>query len=124
MILEQRISKTRYGILAGGGLLISLLIWVLLTFTGFIKPFFLPPPEKVFLAFISLTVKGGLMSDIAASMYRILLGSFLSLAIALPVGIALGVSKRFEAFTEPLIAFVRYIPPSAFIPLAIIWFGI
>ncbi|TSC74956.1 MAG: NitT/TauT family transport system permease protein, partial [Parcubacteria group bacterium Gr01-1014_33] len=33
-------------------------------------------------------------------------------------------SKRFEAFTEPLIAFVRYIPPSAFIPLAIIWFGI
>ena len=43
---------------------------------------------------------------------------------SLPVGIALGVSRKVEAFMEPLIAFIRYIPPSAFIPLAILWFGI
>ena len=52
------------------------------------------------------------------------LGFLASLVISLPIGILLGVSRTFEAFTKPLIAFVRYIPPSAFIPLAIIWFGI
>lgn len=65
-----------------------------------------------------------MLSDIGASMYRILLSFLLSLIVSLPLGIALGNSRKFEALTEPIIAFVRYIPPSAFIPLAIIWFGI
>ncbi len=72
----------------------------------------------------SLFTEGRLSADIFASVYRILLGFLLSLVISLPLGIALGISRKFEAFTEPLIAFIRYIPPSAFIPLAITWFGI
>lgn len=121
---DRKISKTQYIALAVLGLLIFLLVWSLLTYTGFVRSFFLPTPTKVLSSIITLLTEGSLLSDIFASVYRILLGFLLSLVVALPLGIALGVSRKFEAFTEPLIAFIRYIPPSAFIPLAIIWFGI
>lgn len=121
---DRKIGRAQYIALAVLGLLIFLLGWSLLTYTGFVRSFFLPTPTKVLSAIVSLLTKGGLLADIFASVYRILLGFLLSLIIALPLGIALGVSRKFEAFTEPLIAFIRYIPPSAFIPLAIIWFGI
>lgn len=121
---ERKISKIQYVSLAILGLLIFLLAWSLLTYTGFVKSFFLPTPTKVLSSIISLITEGSLLSDIFASFYRILLGFLLSLIISLPLGISLGISRRFEALTEPLIAFIRYIPPSAFIPLAIIWFGI
>ena len=121
---DRKISKANYVISAIVGLLVFLLVWSLLTYTGLVRPFFLPTPTKVLSAIITLLIEGSLLADIFASVYRILLGFLFSLAISLPLGIALGVSRKFEAFTEPLIAFVRYIPPSAFIPLAIIWFGI
>ena len=124
MILERKISKTRYTTLAVCGLLAFLLAWSLLSYTGFVKPFFLPTPTSILSAMILLFAKGSLLADIFASIYRILLGFLLSLIVSLPLGIALGTSRKFEAFIEPLIAFIRYIPPSAFIPLAIIWFGI
>lgn len=124
MNLETKISKTRYISLAILGLLIFFLAWSLLTYTGIVRSFFLPTPTKVLSSIITLLIEGSLLSDIFASVYRILLGFLLSLVVALPLGIALGVSRKFEAFTEPLISFVRYIPPSAFISLAIIWFGI
>jgi len=121
---DRKISKVQYITLAVFGLLIFLLGWSLLTYTGFIRSFFLPTPTKVLSSIVSLLTEGSLLSDIFASVYRILLGFLLSLVISLPLGITLGVSRKFEAFTEPIIAFIRYIPPSAFIPLAIIWFGI
>lgn len=121
---QTKINKCHYASLAVLGLLVLLAVWSLLTYTGLVRSFFLPTPTKVVSAILLLLTEGSLLADIFASVYRILLGFLLSLLIALPLGIALGVSRRFEAFTEPLIAFIRYIPPSAFIPLAIIWFGI
>lgn len=120
----EKISKVHYITLVVLGLGIVLLGWSLLTYTGFVQSFFLPTPTNVLFSIILLLTKGSLLADIVASVYRILLGFLLSLIIALPLGIALGVSQKFEALIEPLIAFIRYIPPSAFIPLAIIWFGI
>ncbi len=121
---DGKISKTNYVIFAIVGLLIFLLTWSLLTYTGLVRSFFLPTPTKVLSAITYLLTEGSLLTDILASVYRILLGFFLSLIISLPLGVMLAMSRRFEAFTEPLIAFVRYIPPSAFIPLIIVWFGI
>lgn len=121
---DKKISKISYLIHAAIGLIVFLLIWFSVASFGLVKDFFLPSPTQVLFAIKSLLLEGSLLADIFASVYRILLGFLLSLVVALPLGIALGVSRKFEAFTEPLIAFIRYIPPSAFIPLAIIWFGI
>lgn len=121
---DKQISRARYVISASTGLLIFLLLWFSVSSSGLVKDFFLPSPIQVLSAIKSLLLEGSLLADIFASVYRILLGFFFSLVVALPLGIALGISRKFEALTEPLIAFIRYIPPSAFIPLAIIWFGI
>lgn len=124
MKLNSKIGRVQYVALAIFGLLSFLTIWSLLTYTGLVRSFFLPTPTVVLSAIISLVTEGSLLADIFASIYRILLGFLLSLVVSLPLGIALGISRKFEAFAEPLVAFIRYIPPSAFIPLAIIWFGI
>jgi NitT/TauT family transport system permease protein len=52
------------------------------------------------------------------------MGFILSIVVAVPLGVLFGVSRKSEAILKPLIAFVRYVPPSAFIPLIIVWFGI
>lgn len=123
-MLERKISKPVYFALAVTGLLIFLALWSAVTYTGLIRPFFLPTPTTVFTTIGRLLTEGSLLRDTGASLYRIVVGFLVSLAVALPVGLSLGLSRKFEAFTEPLVAFIRYIPPSAFIPLAIIWFGI
>jgi len=124
MNFTRKISKTEYLAHVAAGLLIFLLIWLALTHKGFIKPLFLPAPWTVVKALAALWSSGSLIADTWASLYRILLGCLASFAIALPLGVMLGVYRRAEALVEPLIAFIRYIPPSAFIPLAIIWLGI
>lgn len=123
MNLSNKTSKLQYITLGLSGLLLFLLIWSLLSYAGIIAHIFLPTPTSVVSAVSTLFISGHLFADILVSASRILLGLLCSLIVAVPVGFALGLSRKFEAFAEPLIAFIRYIPPSAFIPLAIIWFG-
>lgn len=124
MTAQRKTQNLYYSALAVSGLASFLLVWSLLTYTGLIKPFFLPTPTSVLSAAASLLRNGTLLADTFASIYRILMGFLVSLAISLPLGICLSASRTVEAFGKPIISFIRYTPPSAFIPLAIIWFGI
>lgn len=121
---EKNFNRIQYLTFAVSGFLILLSLWSMLTYSGLIPAFFLPPPTQVLFSIYTLFTNGSLLADIFASVYRILISLILSLLISLPLGITLAVSRKFEAFLEPIIAFIRYVPPSAFIPLAIIWFGI
>ena len=100
------------------------IVWQVIASSGIIGSFFLPSPTKVTSALIQLFIEGDLLKDIGMSILRIILGFLLSVAFALPMGILLGMSQKSKAFFEPMIAFVRYVPPSAFIPLIIVWFGV
>ena len=122
--MKKAISKIHYLALSLAGLLFILSLWSLLTYTLLVPAFFLPSPSAVYHALLELIKTGVLLTDIKASMIRICLGVGLSFLIALPLGLALGLSKKMEALIEPILAFIRYIPASAFIPLAIIWLGI
>lgn len=124
MTAHRKTNNLYYSALAVSGLAGLFFAWSLLTYTELIKPFFLPSPTAVVSSAVSLAADGSLLADTLASVYRMLLGFLSSLALALPIGIGLGVSRGFGAVSKPLIAFIRYILPSAFIPLAIIWFGI
>lgn len=59
-----------------------------------------------------------------ASSKRILLGFFLSILLAVPLGVAMGLFPRFYALASPLISFLRPIPSICWVPLAVIWFGV
>lgn len=99
-------------------------IWAILSYGGFVREFFLPGPGKVASTLYEMFAEEGFAHDVWASFYRIGLGFLISAAIAIPLGIAIGSFRAVQAFFEPLIAAVRYMPASAFIPLLIIWFGI
>ena len=64
------------------------------------------------------------LSLAAASFSRVLMGFGLAVALALPLGLLMGASVRAFELCNPLIQFLRPIPPSAYIPLAILWFGL
>ncbi|MFN2629466.1 MAG: ABC transporter permease [Gaiellaceae bacterium] len=101
-----------------------LALWAALSYGGAVQPFFLPSPGAVAKALYTLFVHQGFAADVWASTRRIMLGFVLSALIGIPLGIAIGSFRVVQAFFEPLVAAVRYMPASAFIPLLIIWFGI
>lgn len=101
-----------------------LAIWSALTYSGLVTPLFLPAPDQIVTSAITLFGEFHLMDDILASVGRVTAGFLLAAVIGVPLGILMGSLKVFEAFVEPLLGFIRYMPASAFIPLFILWLGI
>jgi NitT/TauT family transport system permease protein len=107
-----------------GGFAIVLAIWAILTYGGLIEPLFLPEPGQVARALYEMFTEEDFAADVWASFYRIIIGFLAASAIGIPLGIAIGSFRAVQALFEPIIAAIRYMPASAFLPLMIIWFGI
>jgi NitT/TauT family transport system permease protein len=73
---------------------------------------------------IAWVLSSELIDDALASLYRVALGFALGAGMALPLGLVMGASTRVHELMNPLIQFLRPIPPSAYIPLAMLWFGL
>lgn len=101
-----------------------LVVWAGLSASEKLNAFILPSPASVYRALAQAVVSGELAMDMAMSLQRVGIGFLLSLATAVPLGILLGVSPRARFLADPLLKFLRPIPPIAWIPLAILWFGI
>jgi NitT/TauT family transport system permease protein len=121
---EKRFSKKDYISFILQDIAALLLLWALITYSGLVKSFFLPPPDSVFSSFEKLLFGNSLMKDIWVSFYRVSLGFTLATIFAVPVGIFIGTYKKAKLFIEPIISFIRFMPPSGFVPLFILWFGI
>ena len=121
---REPIPKSLYLILALSSFAFFLIVWSILTYGGLVDPLFLPSPGRVFQAGVDLFVELGFTADILNSVYRVMLGFILAALIGVPLGLFMGTFKVAEAFTEPVVGFIRYMPASAFIPLFILWLGI
>lgn len=84
----------------------------------------LPRPYHVFVSFIELVENGRIFKDSVASLYRVTVGFYLAVLLAVPLGILLGRNRVLNQYCNPLIQFLRPISPLAWIPLAMLWFGI
>ena len=104
--------------------LVVFLLWSLVASSGAIPEVFLPSPYSVFDSLFSGFRDGSLLYDSAVSSARVFGGFFVSLAIALPVGLAAGLNDKARRFVEPLNDFVRYVPVPAIVPLIILWLGL
>ncbi|MBB5046916.1 taurine transport system permease protein [Rhodopseudomonas rhenobacensis] len=105
-----------------------LLVWWGATHLGLIKPLFLPKPESIWIAF-QQAAAGELDGHTLAvhfvtSMWRVFLAFALAAAVGIPIGIAMGVSRIARGILDPPIEFYRPLPPLAYLPLMIVWFGI
>lgn len=86
--------------------------------------FFLPAPDQVIRSLFYLIFEKDLLQAVGVSAVRIAKAFGLSLAVALPLGIAMGSFELINRIFDPIIAPMRYLPITAFIPLLILWFGI
>ena len=89
---------------------------------------FLPPPEKVWSTFIQLNNEGyqgvSLWENVFWSLARVFIGFFLGCLFGIPLGYAMGLTGWLRGWFDPIVEFMRPVPPLALIPLVIIWFGI
>jgi NitT/TauT family transport system permease protein len=83
-----------------------------------------PTPGQAALAILELAQKGLLLRYIVASLFRVTWGYLLALLVAVPAGVLLGLWRRGELAVNPILQLLRPISPLAWIPIAILWFGV
>lgn len=108
---------------------VLLALWWLATHLGWIAPLYLPAPEAIAKAFLDANrgeIQGGepLVKHFGWSLWRVLAAFTVACVTAIPVGIAMGVSRIARGVFDPPIEFYRPLPPLAYLPLIVIWFGI
>ena len=118
-----------------------LAVWQWVSASGLVNPQILPSPAAVFARWLAYLaplepydpaksgyftwlLSGELFHDAYASLSRVILGFLVGATLALPLGLLMGASDAIYKLFNPLIQVLRPIPPIAFIPLAILWFGL
>src|SRR3954451_10787669 len=104
-------------------------LWWTATHLGWIRDLFLPMPERILTSFADAwkgDIQGGrpLAEHFWWSLYRVFAAFLLACVTAIPAGIAMGVSRIARGVFDPPIEFYRPLPPLAYLPLIVIWFGI
>jgi ABC-type nitrate/sulfonate/bicarbonate transport system permease component len=108
-----------------------LLVWVVIlaglealvrsdAYTGF----FLPAPSAVALSLVQMLSNGSLVTELGATMSRILLGLLFGAGIGVTLGLAMGTSRRMRRIIDPIVAAIHPIPRLAFFPLLIVVLGV
>ena len=118
------LTRRQKSVFAVASLLLSLTLWWLASASGWVDKILLPSPLEVSGALVASVSDGSLFKHVLASLTRVLEGFALALIVAIPLGVAMGVSRIIYGFADPLLELLRPIPPIAVIPLAILWFGI
>ncbi len=88
----------------------------------------LPPPEAVVTRVVEIAQEGfrgsTLWEHLGYSLFRVVVGFFFGALVGIPLGYAMGLSHWFRGWFDPIVEFMRPVPPLALIPLVIIWAGI
>ncbi|WP_411753980.1 taurine ABC transporter permease TauC [Serratia sp. (in: enterobacteria)] len=128
-VRQSRFTLPRSLKLSTATLLVLLAIWWAVTALQLISPLFLPAPQQVLHQLVVIASPQGFMDatlwqHLAASLGRILVALLAAVVIGVPVGIAMGLSETVRGLLDPLIEIYRPVPPLAYLPLMVIWFGI
>ena len=129
MAEREKRKAFRRRFLSVGSFIAVIFVWFVFTsWTTIIPPAFLPPPQYILADFLRVIfspyVGNTLIGHTVASLEIVLGGFLLAIAVGIPLGILMGWFKRIEAIVDPLFQMLRPIPPLAWIPLSLLWFGI
>ncbi|HBQ7815597.1 taurine ABC transporter permease TauC [Klebsiella pneumoniae] len=127
--LKWRWPLSRQLTLSVATLAVLLAVWWAVAALQLINPLFLPPPGQVLQKLITIGGPQGFMDatlwqHLAASLTRIVIALLAAVLIGVPVGIAMGLNSTVRGILDPLIELYRPVPPLAYLPLMVIWFGI
>ena len=123
--VKKEIPNIAYSI---GAIVLLFVVWFAVSHSSFVKPGYLPTPEELGKTFFDLVRDGyqgkPLYEHIGISLFRTLTGFLLGAIVGVPIGLLSGYSRRAGAMISPIMAFIRPIPPIAFIPMAVLYFGL
>ncbi|UPJ71893.1 ABC transporter permease [Bradyrhizobium sp. 187] len=115
--------RYRSQVLGALSVALGFLIWQILSTFAF-NPFLVPPPVEVIRAAIPMIMSGEILVDVSASMVRVLVGFVVGSCAGIILGVLLGRIRLLHDLLDPIIELLRYLSPTAMIPIALIWFGI
>ncbi|MBI1962947.1 MAG: ABC transporter permease [Candidatus Rokubacteria bacterium] len=122
--VRPRRRPSRDFLLGAGTLVAFVLAWKLVHLSRLFPPWAFPAPEQVLGAFVKTLESGELLKNTWASVARQIVGVVLAALVGIPGGLLLGASRDARAALLPICRMVYPIPGIAWIPLAILWFGI
>lgn len=102
---------------------IGICAWQFLSSVLF-NPFLIPPPLEVIRTAGPMLMSGEIASDVTISMVRVLVGFATGSLAGIVLGVLLGRIGLLHELLDPIIELLRYLSPTAMIPIAVIWFGI
>lgn len=98
--------------------------WHLVAENRLVSPVFLPSPERAWASLVKGMTTGALLEKLLATIQRMLVGWLLASVVGIALGAAIGMSARLRAYLQPMLEFIRPLPASAIIPLAIALLGL
>jgi len=99
-------------------------IWQIFFYLKLVEEYILPSPQQVYQALVNQYQEGILLTAGWNSLSRGIQGFFFSIIIAIPIGLALGLSKTVRVVLKPITTGLQQLPSVAWVPAAIIWFGL
>ena len=120
---EEKVSSTAR-ILPFLVVLVALLLWATVAFLKVFPESVFPSPVAVARGFVEEVRTGRLFDDVVASLFRVTTGFALAVFTGIPAGLWLGHHARARVAFLPVVNFFRSLSPLAWIPFAILWFGI
>ena len=103
---------------------VILAVWGIMGYMDLLNPVIMPGLPRIGKTFLKLWNKGDFIRHCAISLGRVLRGYSISALCGITLGIFIGLNKHLERITQLLIQLIKPIPPIAWIPLVILWFGI
>jgi NitT/TauT family transport system permease protein/taurine transport system permease protein len=116
-------ESIRTALLTLGSISIALVSWQVMS-TFIFNPFLIPPPLEVVRTAIPMLLSGEILADVSISMVRVLVGFTTGSLAGIVLGVLLGRIRLLHDLLDPIIELLRYLSPTAMIPIAVIWFGI
>jgi NitT/TauT family transport system permease protein len=122
--LVRRYRRNERTVLGIAGVVTFFLLWQFGAMTGLIDPFFFSSPGAVFLAGVDEVQVPRFWNDVKVSSIELVVGAFAALALAVPLGIAIGWWRRVSYTFDPWLNFFNALPRIALIPLVVLWVGL
>lgn len=107
-----------------GSLPLIITLWELVVRAGVVNPVLFPPPSVVAVSMVDYAKSGMLAADLGWSVSRVAVGYLAGAAVAILLGVITGGNRIAAAFFTPIFQLLRPIPPIAFVPIVIVWFGL
>jgi ABC-type nitrate/sulfonate/bicarbonate transport system permease component len=123
--LPARLYLAHERLAIGGGTMLGLLVmWEAFGRSGLVDPLFISSPTRIALAGWQLGHDHDFWNDLEISVTEFILGYGAAVGIAIPLGLAVGLSRRLQYMLSPFVDTLNAVPRVTLLPLIVIWLGI